>query len=139
MRLLGNLIWLLFGGLATGIGWWVAGLLAAITIIGIPFAIAAFRIGTFSFWPFGREVVDRPERDEARKLLILLGNIVWILLGGIWLALAHLFFALLLAITIIGIPFAVQHLKLAQLSLTPYGKMIVVREPASSLSSADDR
>src|SRR5512146_638871 len=127
MRLLGNLIWLLLGGLAAGIGWWVAGLLAAITIIGIPFAIAAFRIGTFTFWPFGREVVDRPERDEAHKLLILLGNIVWILLGGIWLALTHLFFALLLAITIIGIPFAVQHLKLAQLSLTPYGKMIVVR------------
>jgi uncharacterized membrane protein YccF (DUF307 family) len=127
MRLLGNLIWLLFGGLATGIAWWLAGLLAAITIIGIPFAIAAFRIGTFSFWPFGREVVDRPEPDEGRKLLILLGNIVWIVLGGIWLALAHLFFALLLAITIIGMPFALQHLKLAQLSLTPYGKMIVVR------------
>ena len=127
MRLLGNIIWLLFGGLATGIGWWVAGFLAAITIIGIPFAIAAFRIGTFSFWPFGREVVDRPESGEARKLLILLGNIVWIVLGGIWLALAHLFFALLLGITIIGIPFAVQHLKLAHLSLTPYGKMIVVR------------
>ncbi|HEY7890460.1 MAG TPA: YccF domain-containing protein [Steroidobacteraceae bacterium] len=126
MRLLGNIIWLLFGGLATGIGWWVAGLLAAITIIGIPFAIAAFRIGTFSFWPFGREIVDRPE-GEAGKILILLGNIIWILLGGIWLALAHLFFALLLAITIIGIPFAVQHLKLAHLSLTPYGKMIVVR------------
>src|SRR5487761_690024 len=106
MRLLGNIIWLLFGGLVTGIGWWVAGLLAAITIIGIPFAIAAFRIGAFSFWPFGREIVDRPERGEARKLLILLGNIVWIVLGGIWLALAHLFFALVLAITIIGIPFA---------------------------------
>jgi uncharacterized membrane protein YccF (DUF307 family) len=89
--------------------------------------VAAFRIGTFSFWPFGREIVDRPDRDEGRKLLILLGNIVWIILGGIWLALAHLFFALLLAITIIGIPFAVQHLKLAQLSLTPYGKMIVTR------------
>jgi len=127
MRLLGNLIWLLFGGLATGIGWWVAGLLAAITIVGIPFSIAAFRIGAFSFWPFGREIVDRPERDEARRLLILIGNVVWILLGGIWLALAHLFFALLLAITIIGIPFALQHLKLAQLSLTPYGKMIVTR------------
>ena len=127
MRLLGNLLWLLFGGLATGIGWWVAGLLAAITIIGIPFSIAAFRIGAFSFWPFGREVVDRPERDEARKLLILLGNVIWILLGGIWLALAHLFFALLLAITIIGIPFALQHVKLARLSLTPYGKMIVTR------------
>ena len=127
MRLLGNLVWLLCGGLVTGIGWWVAGLLAAITIIGIPFAIAALRIGTFSFWPFGREIVDRPERDETRKLLVLLGNIVWILLGGIWLALAHLLFALLLAITIIGIPFALQHLKLAQLSLTPYGKMIVTR------------
>jgi uncharacterized membrane protein YccF (DUF307 family) len=127
MRLLGNIIWLLFGGLVTGIGWWVAGFLAAITIIGIPFSIAAFRIGTFSLWPFGREVVDRPESGEARKLLILLGNIVWIVLGGIWLALAHLFFALLLGITIIGIPFAVQHLKLAHLSLTPYGKMIVVR------------
>jgi uncharacterized membrane protein YccF (DUF307 family) len=127
MRLLGNLVWLLFGGLETGIAWWVAGLLAAVTIIGIPFSIAAFRIGTFSFWPFGREVVDRPERDETRKLLVLLGNIVWIVLGGIWLALAHLFFALLLAITIIGIPFALQHLKLARLSLTPYGKMIVVR------------
>ena len=126
MRLLGNIIWLLFGGLATGIGWWVAGLLAAITIIGIPFAIAAFRIGAFSFWPFGRDIVDRPE-SEGMRLLILLGNIVWILLGGIWLALAHLFFALLLAITIIGIPFAVQHLKLAHLSLTPYGKMIVTR------------
>ena len=127
MRLLGNLIWLLFGGLETGIAWWVAGLLAAITIIGIPFSIAAFRIGTFSFWPFGREVVDRAAPDEARRLLVLLGNIVWILLGGIWLALAHLLFALLLAITIIGIPFALQHLKLARLSLTPYGKMIVVR------------
>jgi len=127
MRLLGNLIWLLFGGLVTGIGWWVAGLLAAITIIGIPFAIAALRIGTFTFWPFGREVVDRPEPDQAWKLLVLIGNIVWILLGGIWLALAHLFFALLLAVTIIGIPFALQHLKLAQLSLTPYGKMIVTR------------
>jgi uncharacterized membrane protein YccF (DUF307 family) len=127
MRLLGNLIWLLFGGLATAIGWWVAGLVAAITIIGIPFAIAAFRIGTFTLWPFGREIVDRPGRDEARKLVGLLGNIVWIVLGGIWLALAHLFFALLLGITIIGIPFALQHLKLAQLSLTPYGKMIVAR------------
>ncbi len=127
MRLLGNIIWLLFGGLATGIGWWVAGLLAAITIIGIPFSIAAFRIGTFSFWPFGREVIDRPEPGETRRLVVVIGNVIWILLGGIWLALAHLFFALLLAITIIGIPFAVQHLKLAHLSLTPYGKMIVAQ------------
>lgn len=127
MRLLGNIIWLLLGGLETGLVWWTAGVLAAITIIGIPYSIAAFRIGAFSFWPFGREIVDRPGTDEGHRLLILLGNIVWILLGGLWLALAHLVFALLLAITIIGIPFAVQHLKLAQLSLTPYGKMVVVR------------
>jgi uncharacterized membrane protein YccF (DUF307 family) len=127
MRLLGNIIWLLLGGLATGLAWWVAGLLAALTIIGIPYSIAAFRIGTFSIWPFGREVVDRPERDETRRTLILVGNIVWILLGGLWLALAHLILAALLAITVIGIPFAIQHLKLAHLSLTPYGKMIVVR------------
>jgi uncharacterized membrane protein YccF (DUF307 family) len=125
MRLLGNIIWLLFGGLEAGLAWWVAGLLAAITIVGIPFAIAAFRIGTFTFWPFGREIVDRPQTEE-RKLLDLIGNIIWIVLGGIWLALGHLAFALLLAITIIGIPFAVQHLKLARLSLMPYGKEIVV-------------
>ncbi len=126
MRLLGNVIWLLLGGLVSGLAWWVAGLLAAITIIGIPFSIAAFRIGAFTFCPFGREIVDRPESGEGRRLLILVGNVVWILLGGIWLALGHLFFALLLAITIVGIPFAVQHLKLARLSLTPYGKTIVV-------------
>lgn len=126
MRLLGNLIWFVFGGLVSGLAWWTAGLLAAITIIGIPFSIAAFRIGTFSFWPFGREIVERPESGEGRRLLILIGNIVWILLGGIWLALGHLLLALLLAVTIIGIPFAIQHLKLARLSLIPYGKAIVV-------------
>jgi uncharacterized membrane protein YccF (DUF307 family) len=128
MRVLGNLIWLVFGGLEAGLAWWLAALLAAITIIGIPFAIAAFRIGAFTFWPFGREVIDRPE-PEDRKLLILVGNIIWIVLGGIWLALAHLVLALLLAITIIGIPFALQHLKLARLSLMPFGKEIVVLNP----------
>ena len=125
MRLLGNLIWLVFGGFAAGLGWCVAGVLAAITIIGIPFAIAAFRIGAFTFWPFGRDIIDRPESAEA-SLLILIGNIIWIVLGGIWLALGHLVLALLMAITIVGIPFALQHLKLARLSLMPYGKEIVV-------------
>ena len=127
MRLLGNLLWFIFGGFAMGLGWWLAGILAALTIVGIPYAIAAFRIGTFSFWPFGREIVDKPERGEAGKVLSLLGNIVWIVFGGLWLALGHLILALILAVTIIGIPFAVQHLKLAHLSLTPYGKTIVTR------------
>jgi uncharacterized membrane protein YccF (DUF307 family) len=125
MRLLGNLIWLVFGGFIAGLGWCVAGVLAAITLIGIPFAIAAFRIGAFTFWPFGRDIVDRPESTEA-SLLILIGNIIWIVFGGIWLALGHLAFALLMAITVVGIPFALQHLKLARLSLMPYGKEIVV-------------
>ena len=130
MRLLGNLIWFILGGFAMGLGWWLAGILAALTIIGIPYAIAAFRIGTFSFWPFGREIVDKPDSGEAGKVLSLLGNIVWIIFGGLWLALGHLILALVLAVTIIGIPFAVQHLKLAHLSLTPYGKTIVTLRTA---------
>lgn len=100
--------------------------MAAITIIGIPFAIAAIRIGTFTFWPFGREVVDAPAGGETWRLVILVGNILWVVLGGIWLALGHLLLALLLTLTIIGIPFAIQHLKLARLSFTPYGKVITV-------------
>ncbi len=127
MRVLGNILWFIFGGFLTGLGWWVAGLLAAITIVGIPFAIAAFRIGAFTFWPFGRDIVDDPARSETSSLLALIGNIVWIIFGGLWLALGHLVCALLFAVTIIGIPFALQHLKLARLSLTPYGKRIVVR------------
>ena len=130
MRLLGNLIWFILGGFVMGLGWWLAGILAALTIIGIPYAIAAFRIGTFSFWPFGREIVDKPDSSEAGKVLSLVGNIVWIIFGGLWLALGHLILALVLAVTIIGIPFAVQHLKLAHLSLTPYGKTIVTLRAA---------
>ena len=126
MRLLGNLVWFVFGGFVTGVGWWVAGLLAAVTVIGLPFAVAAFRIGAFTFWPFGRDIVDDPARSEAGRIVVLIGNIVWIVLGGLWLALGHLALALLFAVTIIGIPFALQHLKLAHLSLMPYGKRIIV-------------
>ena len=127
MRLLGNLVWFVFGGFIMGLGWWLAGLIAALTIIGIPYAVAAFRIGTFSFWPFGRKIIDRPGSGAAGRLLSLVGNIIWILFGGLWLALGPLLWALLLAVTLIGIPFAVQHLKLAHLSLTPYGKTVVTR------------
>ncbi len=125
MRLFGNLIWFIFGGFFMGLAWWLAGLLAALTIIGIPFAIAAFRIGTFSFWPFGRQIVPQPNRGEVHELLDFLANILWIIFGGLWLAIGHLVWALIFTITIIGIPFAVQHLKLARLSFTPYGKRIV--------------
>lgn len=125
MRILGNLIWFVFGGFVVGLVWWIAGVLAAITIIGIPFAMAAFRIGTFTFWPFGRQVADAQAVGAVKSIFILLGNIVWIILGGVWLALGHLLCALLLAVTIIGIPFAIQHVKLAKLSFTPYGKRII--------------
>ena len=125
MRLLGNIIWFVFGGFLMGLAWWFASALSAITIIGIPWAIAGFRIGTFSFWPFGREIVERPS-DAAGKTLSLLGNIIWIVFCGWWLALGHLVSALLCAITIIGIPFALQHIKLAGLALAPFGKEIVL-------------
>jgi uncharacterized membrane protein YccF (DUF307 family) len=125
MRLLGNIIWFVLGGFVMGLGWWFASALSAITIIGIPWAIAAFRIGTFSFWPFGREIVDRPS-GATGKTLSLLGNIIWIIFCGWWLALGHLVSALLCAITIIGIPFALQHIKLAGLALAPFGKEIVL-------------
>ena len=124
MTLIGNLIWFLFGGFFMGLAWWFAAALAAITIIGIPWAIAAFRIGAFTFWPFGRKIVERQSGPVAATG-VALGNLIWALLAGWWLALGHLMSALLCAITIIGIPFALQHLKLASLSLFPFGKEIV--------------
>lgn len=127
MRLMGNVIWFVFGGFVMGMAWWLAALLAAVTIVGIPWAIAAFRIGSFSFWPFGREIVERPS-GAAGATLSALGNLIWALLAGWWLALGHLVSAFLCAITIIGIPFALQHLKLAGLSFFPFGKEIVSRD-----------
>jgi uncharacterized membrane protein YccF (DUF307 family) len=124
MRLIGNIVWLIFGGLYMGLAWWLAALLCALSIVGIPWAIAAFRIGAFSFWPFGRRIADKQGGAMAATFGAL-GNLVWALLFGWWLALGHLLSAALCAITIIGIPFALQHIKLAGLSFLPYGKDIV--------------
>ncbi len=128
MSLIGNIIWFVFGGFVMGLGWWFAALLAAITIIGIPWAIAAFRIGAFSFWPFGRQIVDRPSGSVGAAGAAV-GNLVWALLAGWWLALGHLIAAVMCAVTIIGIPFAWQHLKLAMLSFFPFGKEIITSNP----------
>lgn len=128
MSLIGNIIWFVFGGFVMGLGWWFAALLAAITIIGIPWAVAAFRIGAFSFWPFGRQIVDRPSGSIGAAGAAA-GNLVWALLAGWWLALGHLIAAVMCAVTIIGIPFAWQHLKLAALSFFPFGKEIVTINP----------
>ena len=124
MRLIGNILWFVLGGFVMGLAWWFTALLCAITIIGIPWAVAAFRIGVFSFWPFGRKVADKPS-GAVDGGFSALGNLIWAILFGWWLALGHLVSAVLCAITIIGIPFALQHIKLAGLAFFPYGKEIV--------------
>jgi len=120
MRLLLNLLWFVFGGFISGTLWLLAGLLLAVTVIGLPWTPAAFRMAGFSYWPFGKVVVDR---DDGAASLVL--NLLWLILAGWWLALHHLVLAFALAITIIGIPFAWQHVKLAAASLAPVGKAVV--------------
>lgn len=120
MRLLLNLLWFVFGGWISGSLWILAGVILAITVIGLPWTPAAFRIAGFSYWPFGKVVVDRPGLGVS-----LLLNILWFVFAGWWLALHHLVLAMALAVTIIGLPFAWQHVKLAILSLTPVGKAVV--------------
>ena len=132
MRAIGNFFWFVLGGFLMGLGWWVAGLLCAITIIGLPWAKACFVIGQFAFLPFGKEAVDRATLtgvdDIGTGALGTIGNVIWFLIVGIWLAIGHIGSALACFITIIGIPFGIQHLKLAMLTLAPVGKTIVPRQ-----------
>jgi uncharacterized membrane protein YccF (DUF307 family) len=118
-----NILWLLCGGLAAALGWLIAAGLMVITIIGLPWSFAALRIALYTLLPFGQEMRSRPDAG----LLSTLGNIVWFVLAGWWLAIIHLVLAVALAITIIGLPFAWAHLKLAGASLVPLGKEIVPR------------
>jgi uncharacterized membrane protein YccF (DUF307 family) len=128
------LLWIVFGGLYMAVGWLIAAVIMAITIIGIPWARAAFNIASYTMLPFGRKAVSRAEHlgihDAGTGPFGLLGNIIWFVLAGWWLALGHLITAILLAVTIIGIPFAWVHLKLAGISLWPIGKMIVDADDA---------
>jgi uncharacterized membrane protein YccF (DUF307 family) len=119
MSLIGNLIWIIFGGLIVAIEYVVAGLAMCVTIIGIPWGIQSIKIGLATLMPFGKDVVET--KDASSGLNVLL-NIIWILIGGIWIAATHLIFGLLFYITIIGIPFGNQHFKLMRLSFTPFGK-----------------
>jgi uncharacterized membrane protein YccF (DUF307 family) len=128
MRLVGNVIWLVFGGLILAVIYVIAGILNCILIITIPFGIASFRLAGYALWPFGRVVVDRGKGSGTGIRLI--GNIIWLICGGLILAVVHLISALLCAITIIGIPFAIAHLRLAGLALMPLGKQIVPIEEA---------
>jgi uncharacterized membrane protein YccF (DUF307 family) len=137
-----NVLWILTGGVWMAAGWLIAALLMVITIIGLPWARAAFNIANYTLLPFGRVAVPRDRLEGREDLgtgpLGTVGNVLWLVLAGWWLALAHVVTAACLAITIIGIPFAWAHLKLAALSLWPVGKAIVTREEAERLQDRSD-
>lgn len=129
MKFILNILWIILGGLEMAIGWLIVSFVFAISIVGLPWARAAFNMAIFHLWPFGREVVEREDitgrEDLGTGMLGFIGNVIWFFMAGWWLALGHLFFALILGITIIGIPFAWQHVKLAMMALAPVGKMVI--------------
>ena len=122
MKLLGNIIWVVFGGFLIALEYFIASILLCVTIIGIPFGLQTFKLAALSIWPFGSEIRST---EAASGCVSTIMNLIWILIGGIWISLTHVIFGLLFAITIIGIPFAKQHFKLAGLALTPFGKVVV--------------
>ena len=116
-----NVLWLVLSGLWLAIGYAVAGVVLCILIITIPFGIAAFRLAAFTLWPFGRAVVRKPDAGAASAV----GNVIWFVLAGLWMALAHVFTGILLCVTIIGIPLGLGNFKLIPVSIAPLGKDIV--------------
>jgi uncharacterized membrane protein YccF (DUF307 family) len=129
MRLLLNLIWLVFGGLLLTLGYAIAAIVMFILIITIPFGIAAWRMARFCLWPFGRTLVRRPDAGAGS----LFGNVIWFILAGWWLALGHLVTGVLMCITIIGIPLGLANFKLIPVSITPFGREIVDVDEARRL------
>ena len=123
MNVLGNIVWLILGGLLTAIMYWIAGLLLCCTIIGIPFGVQLLKIGMLALWPFGHELVPKPGNSAGCTSVIF--NVLWILLGWWEVALTHITFGLILCCTIVGIPWGLQHFKLALASVLPFGKEIV--------------
>lgn len=122
MRILGNLIWLIFGGIIIAVEYFIGSIILIITIVGIPFGIQTLKMASLALWPFGRTTrVD----VRASGCLYILMNIIWLLTGGLWIALTHAIFGLILCITIIGIPFGLQHFKLTAIALSPFGRDIV--------------
>ncbi len=117
-----NILWLIFGGIVTAVEYLISSLLLMVTIVGIPFGMQTLKMAGLALWPFGKEVRSG---ERSGGCLYVLMNVVWIFLGGIWISLSHLAFGVFLCITIIGIPFGLQHFKLAALALTPFGKDIV--------------
>lgn len=129
MRVLFNIIWLIFGGLVLALGYAIVALVMFVLIITIPFGIASARIALFCLWPFGRTLVRRPDAGAGS----LIGNIVWFVLAGWWLALGHLITGVLMCLTIIGIPLGLANFKLIPVALTPFGRDIIDIEQARRL------
>ena len=127
-----NLVWLIFGGLGAAVGWGLAAVIMAVTIVGIPWARAAINIAIYTLLPFGQKAVPRDlysgRKDVGTGPLGEIGNVIWLVLAGWWLALLHMLSAIVLGITIIGLPFAWAHLKLAKLALWPIGKVVVLAD-----------
>jgi uncharacterized membrane protein YccF (DUF307 family) len=128
LRLILNVLWLLLGGFVLALGWLLAALVMFILIITIPFGLQALKIAGFTLWPFGRTLVKRPDAGAASAI----GNVIWFILAGWWLAIGHLVAAVALAITIIGIPLAAAHIKLIPISLVPFGREVVPIEEAEA-------
>ncbi len=122
MRLLGNIIWLIFGGLLISIEYFIGSIVLILTIVGIPFGIQTMKMASLALWPFGR---DTRMQERGSGCLYILMNVIWLITGGLWIALSHVVFGLLLYITIIGIPFGMQHFKLAAIALSPFGRDII--------------
>lgn len=122
MNLIGNIIWLIFGGIAIFIEYLVSGFVMCCTIIGIPWGLQSFKLAFLALLPFGKQIKVTAGNPGCLSTIM---NIIWFFIGGIWIALTHLFFGVLLAITIIGLPFAKQHFKLMSLALTPFGREVV--------------
>jgi uncharacterized membrane protein YccF (DUF307 family) len=141
MRAIGNFLWFVLGGVLMGLAWWLIGLLAFVTIVGIPWGKACFVIGQLTFFPFGREAISRKELNQKDDIgtsgFGVLGNVIWFIFAGVWLAIGHILSALICFITIIGIPFGIQHLKLAGIALAPIGKTIVTKEVAAAARKAN--
>ncbi|MDD4913611.1 MAG: YccF domain-containing protein [Methylococcales bacterium] len=141
MRTIGNFFWFVLGGGVMGLFWWLIGILAFLSVVGIPWSRACFVMGEFTFFPFGKEAISRDELNQQEDIgtgsLGLIGNIVWFVLAGFWLAVGHVFAAVVNFSTIIGIPFGIQHLKLAAIALAPIGKTVVSCEIADAVRKAN--
>ena len=122
MKILGNLVWLIFGGIIIAVEYFIGSIILMVTIVGIPFGLQTLKMAALAIWPFGR---DTRVHERASGCLYILMNILWLLCGGIWIAATHAFFGVFLCITVIGIPFGLQHFKLTAIAINPFGRDIV--------------